>query len=261
MARPRRNWIQEERRKTLGDYTCFCLGCGAVWRYFLEGEAELPAECPQCGGETRHRCPRVPRRFPLRSRSSARSAAPRCARPRCSASGSASRAAEVEEHAPLAVTRLELDVADPLVQALRRVVAVDAQGDAGQAVAPCPFVHRVEQLLADTAPAVPVGDRDRELGRLLVDEAVAVLVLGEEAAPGRADELSVLLRDDGGIARPAPAAVVDHDQLVREHELARRQLSVSSPVERGVEHLAEEVQLVAAELADLHRPRARTSSR
>ena len=62
--RPRRNWIQEERRKTLGDYTCFCLGCGAVWRYFLGGEAELPAACPQCGGETRHRCPACEAPFP-----------------------------------------------------------------------------------------------------------------------------------------------------------------------------------------------------
>ena len=57
MPPKKRNWIQEERRKTLGDYTCFCLDCGAVWRYFLELEAELPATCAQCGGETRHRCP------------------------------------------------------------------------------------------------------------------------------------------------------------------------------------------------------------
>jgi hypothetical protein len=64
MARPRRNWIQEERRKTLGDYTCFCLGCGSVWRYFLENEAELPAVCPHCGGETRHRCPACAAPFP-----------------------------------------------------------------------------------------------------------------------------------------------------------------------------------------------------
>ena len=63
-ARPRRNWIQEERRKTLGDYTCFCLGCGAVWRYFLDGEAALPGECPLCGGETRHRCPACEAPFP-----------------------------------------------------------------------------------------------------------------------------------------------------------------------------------------------------
>lgn len=63
-VRPKRNWIQEERRKTLGDYTCFCLGCGSVWRYFLEGEAELPRECPHCGGETRNRCPTCDAPFP-----------------------------------------------------------------------------------------------------------------------------------------------------------------------------------------------------
>ena len=62
--KPKRNWIQEERRKTLGDFTCFCLGCGVVWRYFLEGEAELPATCPHCGGETRHRCPACEAPFP-----------------------------------------------------------------------------------------------------------------------------------------------------------------------------------------------------
>ena len=64
VVKPKRTWIQEERRKTLGDYTCFCLGCGSVWRYFLEGEAELPAVCPHCGGETRHRCPECSAPFP-----------------------------------------------------------------------------------------------------------------------------------------------------------------------------------------------------
>jgi predicted nucleic acid-binding Zn ribbon protein len=54
---PKRNWIQEERRKTLGDWVAFCLACGHVQRYFLELEAELPGACPQCGGELRHRCP------------------------------------------------------------------------------------------------------------------------------------------------------------------------------------------------------------
>ena len=57
MARPKRNWIQEERRKTLGDWVAFCVRCGHTQRYFLEGEAELPASCPQCAGELRHRCP------------------------------------------------------------------------------------------------------------------------------------------------------------------------------------------------------------
>ena len=64
MPAKKRNWIQEERRKTLGDYTCFCLDCGSVWRYFLESESELPDACPNCGGETRHRCPECSAPFP-----------------------------------------------------------------------------------------------------------------------------------------------------------------------------------------------------
>jgi hypothetical protein len=57
VPKPKRNWIQEERRKTLGDYVAFCLRCGHTQRYFLEGEDELPEACPQCRGELRHRCP------------------------------------------------------------------------------------------------------------------------------------------------------------------------------------------------------------
>jgi predicted nucleic acid-binding Zn ribbon protein len=53
----KRNWIQEERRKTLGDWVAFCLTCGHTQRYFLELEDELRESCPQCGGELRHRCP------------------------------------------------------------------------------------------------------------------------------------------------------------------------------------------------------------
>jgi hypothetical protein len=56
MARPKRNWIQEERRKTLGDWVAFCVGCGFTVRFFEELEEELPSACPQCSGELRHRC-------------------------------------------------------------------------------------------------------------------------------------------------------------------------------------------------------------
>ncbi len=52
----KRNWIQEERRRTLGDWVAFCLTCGHTQRYFLELEGEL-GDCPQCGGVLRHRCP------------------------------------------------------------------------------------------------------------------------------------------------------------------------------------------------------------
>ena len=53
----KRNWIQEERRKTLGDWVAFCLRCGFTQRYFLEDEPALSAACPDCGGELRNRCP------------------------------------------------------------------------------------------------------------------------------------------------------------------------------------------------------------
>ncbi len=47
------DWLREERRKVLGDWVAVCLGCGFALRYFEESEDELPAECPQCGGELR----------------------------------------------------------------------------------------------------------------------------------------------------------------------------------------------------------------
>jgi predicted nucleic acid-binding Zn ribbon protein len=57
VAKPKTNPIREERRKVLGEWAAFCLGCGAVRRWFEELEHEVPAACPQCGGEMRHRCP------------------------------------------------------------------------------------------------------------------------------------------------------------------------------------------------------------
>ncbi len=57
------DWLREERRKTLGDWVAFCLRCGFVQRYFEDNEAELPAECPQCAGEIRARCPSCDARF------------------------------------------------------------------------------------------------------------------------------------------------------------------------------------------------------
>ena len=58
-----RDWLREERRKTLGDWVAFCLGCGYAQRYFDQWEDELPRTCPQCGGEIRSRCPACGARF------------------------------------------------------------------------------------------------------------------------------------------------------------------------------------------------------
>jgi rRNA maturation endonuclease Nob1 len=56
LTRAKRNWIQEERRRTLGDWVAFCIGCGFTLRFFDEPESGLPAACPHCGGELRSRC-------------------------------------------------------------------------------------------------------------------------------------------------------------------------------------------------------------
>jgi predicted RNA-binding Zn-ribbon protein involved in translation (DUF1610 family) len=60
---PAKNWLKEERRKTLGDWVAVCLRCGFAVRYVDAGEAELPAACPQCEGELRTRCPACRARF------------------------------------------------------------------------------------------------------------------------------------------------------------------------------------------------------
>jgi len=51
------DWLREERRKVLGYWSAFCLDCGAARRWFEESEADVPAECPSCGGRMLHRCP------------------------------------------------------------------------------------------------------------------------------------------------------------------------------------------------------------
>jgi predicted RNA-binding Zn-ribbon protein involved in translation (DUF1610 family) len=56
MSKASEMW-REERRKVLGDWVALCLRCGAARRWFEEFEAEIPSECPQCGGEMIHRCP------------------------------------------------------------------------------------------------------------------------------------------------------------------------------------------------------------
>jgi ribosomal protein S27E len=51
------DWLREERRKVLGDWAAFCLGCGHSQRWFDQFEAEVAEKCPQCGGQMLKRCP------------------------------------------------------------------------------------------------------------------------------------------------------------------------------------------------------------
>ena len=50
------DWLRQERRKVLGDWVAFCLGCGAAHRWFEEFEQDVPDTCTQCGGELLRRC-------------------------------------------------------------------------------------------------------------------------------------------------------------------------------------------------------------
>lgn len=63
MAR-KRTWLQEERRKILGDWVGICPACGHAQRYFEGDEAALPASCPACGGPFLSRCPACAARIP-----------------------------------------------------------------------------------------------------------------------------------------------------------------------------------------------------
>jgi ribosomal protein S27E len=59
----KRNWIQEERRNTLGHWVAFCPGCGFTQRYFEDSEADILEACPQCASSLRRRCPACDARF------------------------------------------------------------------------------------------------------------------------------------------------------------------------------------------------------
>jgi hypothetical protein len=60
----KRNWIQEERRRTLGDWVAFCPTCGHVVRYFEDHEELRPTTCPQCETTLVARCPSCDARIP-----------------------------------------------------------------------------------------------------------------------------------------------------------------------------------------------------
>ena len=61
-------------------------------------------------------------------------------------------------------------------------------------------MDRLHERSADAAAAFAVDHRDGDFWRRLVDESLAVLVLGEEAVPRRAPRRSILLGDERRVA-------------------------------------------------------------
>src|SRR6266498_622017 len=152
---------------------------------------------------------------------------------------------EARQHGPAAAALADLAEAVALVEAQRRVVRLDAERDLPETV---PFRLREqgsEQLFAVALPTPRRHDGDRQLGRLLVDEAVARLALLEEPVPRGTDVSGVVVGDHGGVAGAAPA----HDVALH-GSLHRIQRCVLAPVVRVVEHVAQEARVVATTGAD-----------
>ena len=77
-----------------------------------------------------------------------------------------------------------------------------------------------------------------------------MLGLGEEPVPDDARRLAVDLGDEAGVTGSAPALVEDRQRGMREDELRRQPLLRGIPVDRLVEHHAEEVGVRGLQFAD-----------
>src|SRR5581483_7149656 len=98
---------------------------------------------------------------------------------------------------------------------VRRLVRRRAEADGRVAVGPRSVEQSFEKLLARALAPVRGHDRDRQLRRVLVDEAEARLLRGEEPEPRRAVRMRPLEREDAGVARPPPVLAVAVDRAFR----------------------------------------------
>src|SRR5690242_1776996 len=124
-----------------------------------------------------------------------------------------------------------------------RVVLRDAEADRAEAVLARADEQPAQELVA-VATAAPARDNsDRELRRLLVDEAEAGVLLREQAVPGRADRHELVEHDQGAVAGATPAVDVT----------GQRRLLItdrSPPIEGVAEHVAEKRDVARAASPD-----------
>jgi hypothetical protein len=130
------------------------------------------------------------------------------------------------------------------------VVLLGAQAHPLDAGGTCPFVQGGQELPADALAAVTVPDRDSQFGRRLIDEAVAVIGLGEQPAPGRPEPLAVALRDDAEITVATPPDEVALRLGSSKDQLGRRVLAIGPPEGGRIEHLGLEGRIVCREITD-----------
>src|SRR5579884_4413904 len=145
----------------------------------------------------------------------------------------AGSALEVGDHRHGSVLAPELFEAVLLVEA--GLAQLGAEADLREALVARPREQRLEELAARAAAAVARHDGDRQLGRLLVDEAEAGGRGRKQPVPGRPVGVRAREGDDAGVAAPSPVLDVAVD----------RQVGIAEPPVVGVaEHVAEEAHVL-----------------
>lgn len=158
----------------------------------------------------------------------------------------------MEQHSASLVDWLDVNVADPQVQPSRRVVVVDAERDAFDAVPLGPFVKCLQESGAEPSSAVTIADCDGQLGSALVDEAVAMRRLAVHAIPRGTRQRPGDDRDDSCIARPAPVLVKDPQLRMTDDHFQFRKTNVGPSRQCRVQHLPQERLFTAIEVPNLH---------
>src|SRR5579862_29884 len=127
---------------------------------------------------------------------------------------------------------LEAELLVPL-----HLAGIGAEADRRPALGLRALEEGLEQLLPDALAAAARDDGDRQLRRLLVDEAEARLVGGEHAVPRGAVRVRAFHGDDAGVALASPVADVAVDGPLR--------VLAHPPVVRVAEHVAEEARVLS----------------
>jgi hypothetical protein len=127
----------------------------------------------------------------------------------------------------------------PSIESPRRIRGVTAKRDTG-----CVLLKVGHELRADTLIAICPHHRDGQLGRGLMNEAVAACIGCEVTQPCRTPRRSVDVRDHAVIARARPPVtdVMVDCRIIQDRACVRRRSRRHE--QREIEHLAQEGHII-----------------
>ena len=147
---------------------------------------------------------------------------------------------EFKNHPSQLVVRLEVTIAEGLVESLGRIVGLNAQGQTGEAILLCSKGERFHKSATNSSASHSLNYSYRELGCVAIDEPLSMIVLGEDPVPGCSHQLAIMFRDEAPIPCSSPARVVSHDFRMLESPFKGWVITVRLPKEGCIEHLSEE---------------------